>query len=552
MKNLSLTLCNGKSIEVKQGTILKDIIERYYEKDEMTIMLAKVNGRFRELSSSIEEGGSFEVVRNNTVEGMQVYGRTVTFIFIKAALDLFPDSKITMEHSISKGIYGEIHKEKILTEEDVKNIKLKMEELINKNLPINKIKISKQEAINIFEGYGMVDKVKLLSHMEFDKVNVYELDGRYDYFYGHMAPSTGSVRLFDVIFYDQGFILRYPDDKNPTKIVEFKEHKKLSSIFRETEHWLNILEVGEVGSLNDKMISKDAQDLIRVSEALQEKKIAYIADKISDEKEVRVVLIAGPSSSGKTTFSKRLSIQLRVNGLIPVPISLDDYFIDRDKSPLDEEGKPDYENINALDLELFNKQLELLLKGEEVEIPIYNFITGTRDPEGRKFKLPQNGILVIEGIHGLNNQLTKSIADKNKFKIYISALTQLNLDNHNRIATTDIRKIRRIVRDYLTRGYGGEQTLEMWPSIKRGEERNIFVFQEEANVMFNSTLVYELCVLKSFALKELSKIKEDSPVFYEAERLKSFLSFFKEVSVDLVPENSILREFIGGSCFYKY
>ena len=552
MESLSLTLCNGKSIEVKQGTILKDIIEKYYEKDEMTIMLAKVNGRYRELSRSLEEGGTFEAIRNNTIEGMQVYGRTMTFIFIKATLDLFPDSKITMEHSISKGIYGEIHKEKILTKEDVKSIKAKMKELIHKNLPINKLKISKQDAINIFEGYGMADKVKLLSHMEFDKVNVYELDGRYDYFYGYMAPNTGSVRLFDVIFYDQGFILRYPDDKSPTKIIEFKEHKKLSSIFRETEQWLNILGVGEVGSLNDKMISRDAQDLIRVSEALHEKKIAYIADKISDEKEIRVVLIAGPSSSGKTTFSKRLSIQLRVNGLIPVPISLDDYFIDRDNSPLDEEGKPDYENINALDLELFNKQLELLLKGEEVEIPIYNFISGTREPEGKMLRLPQNGVLVIEGIHGLNNQLTESITDKNKFKIYISALTQLNLDNHNRIATTDIRKIRRIVRDYLTRGYGGEQTLEMWPSIKRGEERNIFVFQEEADVMFNSTLVYELCVLKSFALKELSKIKEDSPVFYEAERLKSFLSFFKEVSVDLVPENSILREFIGGSCFYKY
>ncbi|MEQ8198576.1 MAG: nucleoside kinase [Clostridiaceae bacterium] len=552
MKTLSLNLCNGKKIKVKEGTMIQEIIEKYYTEEELPVMLAKVNGKCYELNTPLKEGGVLQAVKNNTNTGRLVYGRTVTFIFISAALDLFPGSKITMEHSISKGIYGEIHKEKVLTKDEVVKIKKKMQELIDRNLPINKVKVPKEEAVSIFEDYGMVDKVRLLFHMDLDKVKLYELEGRYDYFYGQMAPNTGYVKIFDLISYEDGFILRYPDEAHPKELLPFKDQKKLSNIFRETEQWLNILGVGEVGTLNDKMLSRDAQDLIRVSEALHEKKLVYIADKISELKEVRIILVAGPSSSGKTTFAKRLSIQLRVNGLIPMPISLDDYFINRDKNPLDENGKPNYENITSLDLELFNKHIEALLQGKEVETPIYDFITGRRSQYTRKLHLPQNGVLIIEGIHGLNKKLTTSIKDKNKFKIYISALTQLNLDNHNRISTTDVRIIRRLVRDYLTRGNNGEDTLMMWPAVKNGEEKNIFVFQEEADVMFNSTLVYELCVLKSFAINELNKIKEDSPVFLEAERLKAFLGFFKEVSTDVVPENSILREFIGGSCFYKY
>ena len=289
-----------------------------------------------------------------------------------------------------------------------------------------------------------------------------------------------------------------------------------------------------------------------VSEALHEKKIAQIADMINERKETKVVLIAGPSSSGKTTFANRLSVQLRVNGHVPIPISLDDYFVDREHTPKDENGEYDFESVYSLDLELFNSNLSGLLKGEEVEIPSFNFKKGEREWVGHKLTLPSNGILLIEGIHGLNPILTSSILDKQKFKIYISALTQLNLDNHNRIATTDIRRVRRIVRDYLSRGYGAEETLKMWPSIRRGEERNIFVFQEEADVMFNSTLVYELCVLKRYALEELDKISPDSSVYLEASRLKSFLGFFKEIDKDYVPMNSILREFIGGSVFYKY
>ena len=307
-----------------------------------------------------------------------------------------------------------------------------------------------------------------------------------------------------------------------------------------------------MGTLNEKIMENDLKDVILVSVALHEKKFANIADNITNKKGVKIILIAGPSSSGKTTFANRLSIQLRVNGFQPIPLSLDDYFIDRELSPRDENGEYDFESIYSLDLETLNDHLEKLLEGEEVEIPTYNFMKGKREWLGHKVRLPQNGVLIVEGIHALNPILTAAIGEEFKYKVYISALTQLNLDNHNRIPTTDVRKIRRIVRDFLSRGYGGEETLKMWPSIKRGERKNIFIYQEEADEMFNSTLVYELCVLKPYALKELTKIEKDSPIYNEARRLISFLNFFKEIPMDKVPENSILREFIGGSCFYKY
>jgi Uridine kinase len=474
------------------------------------------------------------------------------FILIKAVLELYPEANITIEHSLSKGIFGEIHKEKGLDVDDINAIKTRMAEIIQADYPIKKITLSKTEAIKIFEGYNMQDKVRLLKYFTTDTVKLYELNGFYDYFYGPMAFSTGAIKLFDLIYHDPGFNLRYPDESNIDELPPFVDFKKLSKIFYETEQWGNILGVGDVGSLNEKVESKEIIDIIRVSEALHEKKIANIADMICDRKEAKIVLIAGPSSSGKTTFSKRLGIQLRVNGLIPVPISLDDYFVERDFTPKDENGEYDFESIYALDLELFNKHLNLLLQGEAVELPTFNFKTGKREWGNEEMKLPKNGIIIIEGIHGLNDMLTSTIPSENKFKIYISALTQLNIDDHNRIATTNIRILRRIVRDFLSRGYGGEKTLLMWPSVRRGEERNIFIYQESADAMFNSSLVYELCVLKKFALEELNKIDSSSPAYCDAMNLKSFLKYFKEVETNLVPENSILREFIGGSCFYKY
>lgn len=483
-------------------------------------------------------------IRNNS--------RTLQFIFIKAVLDLYKDAIVTMEHSIGKWVFGEIHKKEPLTEQEVNNIKQEMQKLIDKNYPIKRIKVKREEAIKIFQNYGMTDKVKLLQQTGFKVVTLYELDGRYDYFYGPMWESTGVIKNFDVKFYNGGFILGYPTDENLMVVNKFVEQRKLTNIFRETEKWLNILGIGEVGSLNEKISNGELIDLIMISEALHEKKIAQISDMINEKKEIKAVFVAGPSSSGKTTFANRLAIQLKVNGLNPIPISLDNYFVNREDTPRDENGEYDFESIKSIDVKFFKDQMKELFEGKEVEIPIFNFLTGYREKSGSKVKMPKNGILIIEGIHGLNPILTSSLDENNIFKVYISALTQLNLDNHNRISTSDVRRVRRIVRDSLSRGKNAEETLLMWPSIKKGEEKNIFVYQEEADVMFNSTLVYELCVLKKKALEELDKVDADSSVYDEVKRLKAFLGFFDEIDKGLVPENSILREFIGGSIFYKY
>ena len=483
-------------------------------------------------------------IRNNS--------RTLQFIFIKAVLDLYKDAIVTMEHSIGKWVFGEIHKKEPLTEQEVNNIKQAMQKLIDKNYPIKRIKVKREEAIKIFQNYSMTDKVKLLQQTGFKVVTLYELDGRYDYFYGPMWESTGVIKNFDVKFYNGGFILGYPTDENLMVVNKFVEQRKLTNIFRETEKWLNILGIGEVGSLNEKISNGELIDLIMISEALHEKKIAQISDMINEKKEIKAVFVAGPSSSGKTTFANRLAIQLKVNGLNPIPISLDNYFVNREDTPRDENGEYDFESIKSIDVKFFKDQMKELFEGKEVEIPIFNFLTGYREKSGSKVKMPKNGILIIEGIHGLNPILTSSLDENNIFKIYISALTQLNLDNHNRISTSDVRRVRRIVRDSLSRGKNAEETLLMWPSIKKGEEKNIFIYQEEADVMFNSTLVYELCVLKKKALEELDKVGADSSVYDEVKRLKAFLGFFDEIDKGLVPENSILREFIGGSIFYKY
>ncbi|HBJ1645970.1 nucleoside kinase [Clostridium botulinum] len=516
------------------------------------IALCKLNGKYHELRDIISESGEIETINFNTEMGLNIYTRTLQFIFIKATLDLFPNSKIKIEHSISKGLFGEVIKEDTLNEKDIKLIKEKMKEIIIKNVLINSIRISKDEAINIFDQYGMEDKVLLLENSNLNEVKLYELEGRYDYFYGQMAYSTGIIKAFDLIYYESGFILRSPEKENLNELPQYKEERKLRNIFLETEKWLSILDIGEVGTLNEKLSSNEAQSLILTSEALHEKKIANIADQIVNKKDVKIVLIAGPSSSGKTTFANRLAIQLKVNGFIPQSLSLDDYFVERVNTPRDENGEYDYESIYALDLELINKSLTALMNGEVVDIPTYNFFTGKREWNGNKIKLHENGVLILEGIHGLNPILTSDVDQNKIFKVYISALTQLNLDNHNRIPTTDVRKVRRIVRDSLSRGHDAEATLKMWPSVKKGEKNNIFVYQDQADVMFNSTLVYELGLLKLHALKELNKVKEDSPVYAEAARLKSILNFFKEVDPCYVPMNSILREFIGGSCFYEY
>jgi len=547
MKEISLQLEDNRSINIKEGTTFKNVIDEHF--NDKDIVLCELEGIFYELSLEVPASGELKLIHSNSSIGWKVYARTLQFIFIKVVKDMFKDSKITMEHSISKGTFGKIEKETPINKEEIIKIKEKMKDLIKRDVPIKRIIIKKDYLEKNIQICQMEENSILFKQSDAQEVKLYELEGVYDYFYGEMAYSTGIIRAFDLMTYEHGFILRNPTEGDVSIIPPFKEEKKLAKIFYETNQWLNIIGIEKISNLNEKIINNDLRDVILVSEALHEKKIAYIADEISSKKEIKVVLIAGPSSSGKTTFANRLGIQLRVNGLKPIAISLDDYFLSREFTPRDEDGNYDFESIYAIDLELFNDNLKKLLQAEEVEIPKFNFLTGKREWSGKKMKLPENGVLVIEGIHGLNPILTDKIDSNNKFKIYISALTQLNFDNHNRIATTDVRKIRRIVRDYLSRGYGAEETLKMWPSIKKGEKENIFIFQEEADVMFNSTLVYELSVLKSYAIKELDKIKPKSSVYHEAVRLKCFLSFFKEIEFSRVPENSILQEFMGGSCF---
>ncbi|MDD3899521.1 MAG: nucleoside kinase, partial [Syntrophomonadaceae bacterium] len=409
--------------------------------------------------------------------------------------------------------------------------------------------VPKEEARRIFARQGQMDKVKLLEFRDKDHVHIYELDGFYEYFYGYMLPFTGLINCFRLLNYPPGLILQTPEKDNPGHIEEYLEQPKLAQVFQEAKKWAEMLDTPHVAALNDIITHGSAGDLIRVNEALHEKKIAYIADRICADSGIRVVLISGPSSSGKTTFAQRLLIQLRVNGRRPVMVSLDDYFVDRDLTPRDEDGDYDFEALEALKLDLFNDHLIRLIKGEEVEMPIYSFKDGCCALQGRMTRVPLGEPIIIEGIHGLNEHLTWSIPREQKFKIYISALTQLNVDYTNRIPTTDSRLLRRILRDSRTRGYSARETLERWPSVRRGEERNIFPFQENADVMFNSSLVYELSVLRPYVEPLLLEISPEYPQNLEARRLLKFLSYFQELGADEVPHNSILREFVGGSCF---
>jgi uridine kinase len=514
-------------------------------------LVALVNGKPEELANVMREDCDIVPLNISDPFGARVYARSLIFVLVRAVSELFPGCRVTIEHSLGKGLYGELYHNKELCQQDIDDIKKRMREIIESDAIIEKHTFSKAEAAKIFAAQGMIGKLRLLNYLTEDRVYLYKCGDIYDYFYGYMLPSAGYLKLFDLILYSPGFILRYPNQESPLEIQEFKPLPKLSKVFREAEEWAKILDVVDIGSLNEKVDNGDIKDFILVAEALHEKKIANIADRIYENKDrIKIVLIAGPSSSGKTTFSKRLSVQLRVLGLRPQPISLDDYFLERDKTPLTKEGKYDFENVNALDLDLFNSHLTQLLEGEEVEFPVFNFVTGKRESSGKRFKMDKNSVLVIEGIHGLNELLTSSIPRENKYKIYISALTQLNIDDHNRIPTTDVRVLRRIVRDNMSRGRDAETTLLSWPMVREGEEKYIFPFQEDADIMFNSTLDYEMCVLKAHADKLINSIGKDSQVYVEAKRLKIFLSYFRTASDELVPHNSIIREFIGGSYFF--
>ncbi len=546
---IKATLPEGRVVESDIGSTISDILNTGMNPGEPVIAI--VDGEVQELQKRIHYDVRISPITADNPIGAGAYMRGVTFLLIKAALEVFPGAKVTIEHSLNKGLYGEIHYSRKINNDDIKRVREKMEELVARNEDFEKIKVKKEEALRIFTNYKMDDKLRLLKHIDLPYINLYKCGPLYDYFYGPMVPSTGYLKVFDIMYYDPGFILRYPTPGNPFEVPEFKDLPKLARIFKETEDWARILDVADVGALNDKVSSGEIEDIILIAEGLHEKKIANIADRINDNKDkIKVILIAGPSSSGKTTFSKRLSIQLRVLGLRPYAISLDDYYINKEDVPKDEDGNPDLESIRSLDVELFNKHISSLLEGEEVELPIFNFITAVREPQGRRLKMDRDTILVIEGIHGLNEELTKSVSRENKYKIYISALTQLNIDNHNRIPTTDVRMLRRIVRDNMSRGRSAEATILTWPLVREGEEKNIFTFQEEADIMFNSTLAYEMSILKKYAEPLLKDIDKDSSAYIEAKRLLTFLGYFITSEEYCIPNNSIIREFIGGSCFY--
>lgn len=552
---IKVTFPEGIEREYPKGIKLINIAREQQHNHKSEIVGAIVNNELKELWKEVLNDSKIEFVDRSTSYGHRFYSRSLVFLFIIAAKEVFKGCKVTVEHSLSKGYYCEVHKNKdssvLLTEEDVKNIEQKMHELVLMDLPFEKTRMNNESAAELFKKNGQYDKIELLKYREKKYMNVYSCYGYYDYFYGYMVPSTGYLKLFELRYYSPGAILRFPEKNNPDIIPQFVEQKKLFSIFREFEKWGKILEIENVSHLNDAIKEGRFQELLNIAEALHEKKIAQIADMITNSiDKKKLILIAGPSSSGKTTFAQRLSVQLRVNGIRPVAISMDDYFKNRNDTPVDENGEYDFETVDAIDINTFNDVMTRLIKGELVEVPTYNFHKGIREWTGKKLKIDEDQVIIVEGIHGLNETLTQDIQKEKKFKIYISALTHLGIDNHNRIPTSDLRLIRRIVRDFQFRSVEALSTIKRWDSVRRGEDKYIYPFQEEADIMFNSSLVYELCVLKKVAFSQLSKIKNDVPEYIEAKRLIKFLNYFLPVDTDGIPNNSILREFIGKSCFF--
>lgn len=532
----------------KKGVILENIAKDLSSKYKGIITLGKIDNKLKDLSTELNKDCNLEFIDTTIADGMRVYTRTLSFIFIKACEELYPNCKVTIEHSLSNGLYCEVKIGKQnLNDEILDNIKAQVKSIIDRNENIEKIVTNKENAIKIFEERHDYIKAELLKYKEYDDVKIYKCGSYINHFYGHMLPSTSCVTVFDIKKWKSGVVILGPSKLDKTKAQEFIPQHKLSNIYKESELWSDLIGVGEVVSLNKAITENKYSEIIRIVEALHEKKISQIADIIKENNK-RVILIAAPSSSGKTSFAHRLSIQLKVNNLHPVPISLDDYFVNREDTPLDEFGNYDFESIYAIDLDLFNSDLEKLLKGEEIKLPKFNFKTGKREFSGKTLKIDKDQPIILEGIHALNPMLTKSIDEKDKFKIYISVLTQINLDNHNRIPTTDLRLIRRIVRDYNFRGYSAEKTILNWDSVRRGEDKNIFPYQEEADIMFNSACLYELAILKKYAKPLLEEIKDDNEAFIEANRVLKFLQYFVELDDELdIPPTSIIREFIGGS-----
>lgn len=528
-------------------TIAKEVAADY----QGTIGLVVVNGKIQELHRTVEKDCEISFLTYADDAGHKAYVRTATLMLMKAISQIPTVAKkqAKVEFTIGDGYFVDFADGTKMSADLVKEIGDNMRALADANYKISKKSYKTAEAISLFASQGMEDKVKLFKYRNTSTINVYELDGYYDYNYGYMLPSTDYVQVFEVLPYAEGLILNLPDKKTPDSLSEFKDRKKLFETLHMADEWGDMMEVDTVGDLNDKICSGEIADLILVQEAFQERRIGEIAKEISEREGVKFVMIAGPSSSGKTTFSHRLSIQLRTYGLKPHPIALDNYFKDRALTPRDEKGDYDFECLEAIDVELFNQNMTDLLAGKEVSLPTYNFLTGKPEFKGNTMQLGEDDILVLEGIHGLNDKMSYALPVESKFKIYISALTTLNLDDHNRIPTTDNRLIRRMVRDARTRGASAKRTIQMWPNVRKGEEENIFPFQEGADAFFNSASIYELAALKQYAEPLLYMIGEDEPEYHEAKRLLKFLQYFLGVGTDHLPNNSIVREFAGGSCF---
>lgn len=547
---------NNQRYDVPIGSSLWEVYNQLNLQLPYPVVSAKVNNRSEGLNFRLYNNKDIEFLDLRQSSGMRTYVRSLCFVLYKAVKELYPQGTLRVEHPVSKGYFCNLFIGRPLTLEDATAIKQRMKELIAANLPIQRVECHTTEAIEIFKSQGLNDKVKLLETSD-SLYTYYNIMGdTVDFYYGNLLPSTGFIQLWDIVKYYDGLLLRVPNKEQPDRLEEVVKQEKMLDVFKEHLHWNQIMGLNNVGDFNLLSQQGHATDLINVNEALQERKIARIAEEIAsrsgaDGQGVKLVLISGPSSSGKTTFSKRLSVQLMTCGLRPYPISLDNYFVNREDTPLDANGNYDYESLYALDLQLFNQQLQALLQGEEVELPVFNFTTGRKEYRGERLRIDEHTILILEGIHALNPELTPEIPDERKFKVYVSALTTISLDNHNWIPTTDNRLLRRIIRDYKYRNYSAQQTINRWPSVRAGEDKWIFPYQENADVMFNSAMLYELAVLRSHAEPILSSVPRNCPEYAEAYRLLKFIRYFTPIQDKEIPPTSLLREFLGGSSF-KY
>lgn len=573
--SVKVTLPDGQvmAVTASESDTLEAVADRFKDYYEDDIILGIVNGRLRELNKKIKSDCELSFVTTADRDGRRTYRRSVVLLLQRAIYDVYGSmTQLHVMHSLGEGYYCQLEKavecadsqqekynedtdlgsrensEKSVTEHDIDRIVCSMYSFVEKDLPITKHSAKTQYAEQLFKEKGLHDKERLLHYRRSSRVNLYELDGVVDYFYGFMAPSTGMLKYFDIVPYENGFVLLFPG-ANSRSVEPLVTSNKLFHTLDDSREWSKMLGIGTIGSLNDAIAAGRGQEIMLLQEALMEQKIGNLAAQIASDDKKKFVMIAGPSSSGKTSFANRLSIQLIAKGRKPHPLSLDDYYVDRELCPKHPDGSFDFECLESIDVKLFNEDMNRLLKGEAVDMPSFNFKTGKREYRGRKLTLGADDILVIEGIHGLNDRLSQLIPPEHKFKIYISALTQLNIDEHNPLSTTDERLIRRIVRDARTRGTNAMETIAMWPSVRKGERENIFPFQEQADVMFNSALVYELAVLKVYAEPLLFGIERDCPEYLEAKRLLKLLDYFLPMPADGIPNNSLLREFVGGSCF---